>query len=148
MENGDCHLHDLARSHGPWPSAARVASRAALRPFWPFPYNGKFQPLLGGRSTVGQRTLTPLIGVRIPASQPILQRVPNCACARDLQVRFEFASRVLQFQSADEDTGKSRVFIELLKATAVRIPQTRWRLTARSNWHPKDGQLPRGFLTH
>src|SRR5688572_3971936 len=33
-------------------------------------YNGKFQTLLGGRSTVGQRTLTPLIGVRIPASQP------------------------------------------------------------------------------
>ena len=33
-------------------------------------YNGRFLPLLGGRSTVGQRTLTPLIGVRIPASQP------------------------------------------------------------------------------
>src|SRR4029453_183100 len=37
-------------------------------------YNGKFQTLLGGRSTVGQRTLTPLIGVRIPASQPTQRR--------------------------------------------------------------------------
>lgn len=27
--------------------------------------------LLGGRSTVGQQTLTLLIGVRIPASQPV-----------------------------------------------------------------------------
>src|SRR5690606_9833460 len=34
-------------------------------------------PSLGGRSTVGQQTLTLLIGVRIPASQPISVFVPS-----------------------------------------------------------------------
>ena len=46
------------------------APGARLPRLGPIFYNEKFQPLLGGRSTVGQRTLTPLIGVRIPASQP------------------------------------------------------------------------------
>jgi hypothetical protein len=52
------------------------APGARLPRLGPIFYNEKFQPLLGGRSTVGQRTLTPLIGVRIPASQP--KNAANC----------------------------------------------------------------------
>ena len=43
----------------------RVEALPGLRYTW------EFLRLLGGRSTVGQQTLTLLIGVRIPASQPL-----------------------------------------------------------------------------
>jgi hypothetical protein len=44
--------------------------------------------MLGGRSTVGQRTLTPLIGVRIPASQPNFSRYSSIATTYGLRVSF------------------------------------------------------------
>jgi hypothetical protein len=40
-------------------------------------YNRRFLHLLGGRSTVGHGALDAVIGVRIPASQPIPTRNPN-----------------------------------------------------------------------
>ena len=53
-----------------WGNRVLVCTAENSTEFRPFSYNGRFRPLLGGRSTVGQQTLTLLIGVRIPASQP------------------------------------------------------------------------------
>src|SRR5206468_13006746 len=39
--------------------------------------------LLGGRSTVGQRALDPRIGVRIPASQPRFNLIPDIRSTRE-----------------------------------------------------------------
>jgi hypothetical protein len=64
---------DLKQQNHRWRHSRTVQSspiKVGFDRFRPISYNERFLPLLGGRSTVGQRTLTPLIGVRIPASQP------------------------------------------------------------------------------
>ena len=51
-------------------------------------YAASARQVLGGRSTVGHGALDAVIGVRIPASQPIFRNIPSSSTAASCGVRF------------------------------------------------------------